>query len=1158
MTEEKRPSERHWLEQAIAALEGQRALLGDDVVDAGIGSIREKLASLEEAKATEQKRKMATVLFADIVGHTTIIRDLDPEENLEIIDKAVLRMAEPVSEHGGRIVRFQGDGFKAVFGIPEAHENDPEQAVRAGLSIIAVSREIAAELKAEKGIEDFRVRVGVDTGLVVSGGQSEAEDTIKGTAVNMAAALENSAPPGALLISHHTYQHIRGVFDLQPLEPMLAKGFEKPVAVYRVIRAKERSFRTRRRGVEGVDTRMIGRDSELWQIQKLLDAVVGERQLQAVTLVGEAGLGKSRLLYEFEHWVDLHSTILLLYRGRARVETRQVPYGLLRDIFAFRFAIQDDDSAEVAQRKFVAGFEATMSADDLTAERSHRLGYLLGYDFDDSPYLADALNDPQQLRTQSMRFLADYFRAASLEAPLLILLEDLHWADDSSLDVLVQLVIVLRDSPVLLLETARPEFFERRPNWFRAWDFHCRLQLESLSRDDSRRLVAEVLQRVETVPVALRELLVSSAGGNPFYLEELVKMFIEEGVIKKGELHWRVAPDRLVDVHVPATLAGVLQARLDRLAEEERAVLQLASVIGRAFWDALIFRLSEQDGRGMDRGSVERSLFSLREKELIFRRDDSSIASADEYVFKHAILREVTYESVLVRRRQAYHGQVAEWLMARSGEWAGDVTGIIADHLEKAGRQQEALTYLLKAGEEAAATHANEEAAGYLSRALALVPAKDSETRFALLLARERVYDRQGARAQQLLDLEAMEALTREPATPEVGQAGRRAEVALRRAAFSEQTGDYPGSIKAAKEAIEQARAAGDLGKIAEGHVAWGWGHWQMGQYDQSRVQLEKALAASRDAGERRVECITLRRLGTAARGEADYDSASRYLSQALVIAREIGDRLEEAWVLGNMGIVANEQGDYAQAQVRDRQALDIFREIGHRQGEGSMLNSLGFIAHNQGDYGSACRYYEQSLAITREIGKPDEQAIVLYNLGFAAEAQGEYVTALDYQQEALRVARQVGDRESEGLGLNGQGDALAGLCRWEEAQVSYRQAIELRTALGRDHLVEESRAGIARAALARGDTALALSQVEGILAYLEGGGSLEGAEAPLRIYLICVEVLSAAGDPRAQPFLRSALTLLQEKAAKISEPDSRRMFLENVPWHRELLEWKQ
>ncbi len=712
-------TERQQLEQAIAAQESLRGTLDDAIIDATIATLKEKLAAL--TPPPQQQRKLATILFMDIAGSTALAQSLDPEEQMALVDPILTRFADRVEEFGGHVARYQGDGFKAVFGLPVAQENDPQQAIRAGLAIQAEAARIAEELEEDQGIAGFQVRVGITTGQVFSGGETEGEDTIKGQAVNLAARLESAAEPGTVLISQDSFKHVRGIFDFESLEPVQAKGFADPVKVYRVLRAKKRPFYRGMRGVEGVETRMIGRESEFLQLQKILGDVIEEGEGQMVTVIGEAGVGKSRLLYEFENWVDLQRDEIWLYKGRARLETQNLPYGLLRDLFAFRFGIQDDDSAQAVRNKLVNGFGEEFGMSEESEKKGHAIGQLVGYNFQDSPHLKGIFETPQHLRDQALRYIGDYFKSISHASPILLLLEDLHWADEATLNAINELAMGLMHDRVFILATARHNLLERRPYWGEGLAFHRRFLLEPLSKRESRKLVSEVLQRVQDVPEALSELVVKNAEGNPFYVEELVKMLIEDEVIVRDEPYWQVKADRLAKVQVPSTLTGVLQARLDGLAEEERKALQGASVVGRVFWDQILEYINDSLDDNITDREVADILDELRSRELIFRRETSAFSDTHEHIFKHALLREVTYESVLKRVRQAYHALVAEWLIEHTGDRQGEFTGLIADHLELAGKQNEAYGYMVKAGKEAAEQDANEETIRFFNRALDLL-----------------------------------------------------------------------------------------------------------------------------------------------------------------------------------------------------------------------------------------------------------------------------------------------------------------------------------------------------------------------------------------------------------------------------------------------------
>jgi class 3 adenylate cyclase/tetratricopeptide (TPR) repeat protein len=740
------------LKQAIAEIETQRSILGDAAVEASLVPFHKKLAdliaqaesSVEEApEPPTRQRKLITLLYMDVVGSTAMTQHLDPEDTLEIMDNALPRLAVPVEVHGGHVTRYTGDGFKAVFGDPLAREDDPEQAIRAGLEILQVANALAQDLQSEWGIEDFQVRIGIDTGLAALGGQTEAEDTVMGRVVNMAVRIESAAPPGGLLISHNTYRHVRGVFTVESREPITAKGFPEPVPVYLVLDIKPRAFRVRTLGVEGIETRMVGRHNELKFLQDALLTAIEEGEGQVVTITGEAGVGKSRLLYEFDNWLELlPPPNVRFFQGRGRQENQGQPYSLLRDLFAFRFQILDDDTSEGARRKIEAGFGDLFGYGGDAIMRAHIIGQLLGYNFSASPHLKGVLNDPEQLRNRGLMYLFQYFQDLSQGSPVVIFLEDIHWADDSSLDAINRLGERTPQLSLLLVCAARPTLFEWRPYWGEGQTHHTRLELRPLSKRESRQLVAEILKLAQKIPSELRELVVGGSEGNPFFMEELIKMLIEDGVIIPGDETWRVEADRLMQIEIPSTLAGVLQARLDSLPNHERRVLQQASVVGRLFWDHLVAHMQSEAGNGGDPQLVPLVLISLRGRELIYRREESAFTGAVEYLFKNDVLRDVTYESVLKRLRKTYHGLVADWLITNSGDRVGEHSGLIAEHLLLSGAIEQSCQYFFCAGESALASYANAEAEGYFRQALELTPA--DPLRADLLSRLGEALDRQG------------------------------------------------------------------------------------------------------------------------------------------------------------------------------------------------------------------------------------------------------------------------------------------------------------------------------------------------------------------------------------------------------------------------------
>jgi ABC-type oligopeptide transport system substrate-binding subunit/class 3 adenylate cyclase len=695
----------------------------------------DRLQALQGQVSSE--RRMVTILFSDVKGSTAMAEALDPEDWMEIMDGAFDLLIKPVYRYEGTLARLMGDSVLAFFGAPIAHEDDPERAVRAALEITAAAKKYAAELETDRGIQGFGVRVGINTGLVVVGevgSDLRVEYTAMGDAVNLAARMEQNAPVGGVLVSHDTYRHVQGVFDVAPQQPLAVKGKSEPVQTYLVQRAKPRAFHKPLRGVEGIETRMVGREAELKHLQEAFYTAVEDGELQMVTIAGDAGVGKSRLLHEFDLWSELLPEVFFYFKGRAGYEMQNLPYGLIRDLVAFRFQIQDSDSPAVVREKLGAGVSVGLGQGESSQAAAGTIAFLLGFELGDSAHLAGLRDDAQGLRDRALANLAGYFQGLAAQSPVLILLEDLHWADDSSLDALNHLALALTEQPLMIITAARPELFERRPHWGEGQPFHSRLELLPLSKWDSRRLLAQILQKLDQVPDTLRDLVVSGAEGNPFFIEELIKMLVDDGVIIRSEEAWRLDPTRLTEVHVPATLTGVLQARLDRLPLEERTVLQQASVVGRLFWDLAVARINQEEGDGIEEVEIGDKLSALRGREMVFQRETSAFVDAREYIFKHALLREITYEGVLKRLRRAYHGLVADWLLEQSGERLAEYTSLIADHLELAGRTEEAVDYLLEAGDRARELYAHQEALAAYERALALLKEQGEDERAARTL----------------------------------------------------------------------------------------------------------------------------------------------------------------------------------------------------------------------------------------------------------------------------------------------------------------------------------------------------------------------------------------------------------------------------------------
>jgi len=1108
-------TERQQLEATIAGLEAQRALLGNAVVNAAIAPLRAKLISLTARPSDDpqpQTLKQVTILFADIVGSTTLSQRLDPETTSAVIDGALAQFTAIIEQHGGKVLKYAGDNVLAVFGVVEAREDDPERGVRAGLALLDAGREQGERVRRQHGYDGFALRVGVHTGGVLIGGGVDAEDSIRGQAVNIAARMEQTAPSGRLRISHDAYCHVRGVFTVEPQPPLVVKGLNEPIATYLVVCAKPRAFRMATRGIEGVETRMVGRHAELEDLQSAFHRLCDIGTLATVTVVGEAGIGKSRLLYEFENWAEARPEEFYIFQGRAHPQTQGQAYGLLRDILAWRFQIADGDSMEVAKYKLEQGIAehfADNHGDDMAQAHAHLLGHLAGLDFSDSRHVKGIVNDGKQIRNRGFHAAAQMFRRIADRdgTPIVLVLEDLHWADDGSLDFLNYVAQVNRDVPMLMLGLTRPTLFERR-NYGVFVDAE-RIELGPLDKSSSAELVNELLKKLPQIPAALRALITGGAEGNPFFMEELVKMFVDGGAIETGAERWIVHPEKLLATHVPQTLTGVLQARLDGLVAEEKLALQQASVIGLVFWDQALATI---DPKATD------ALPSLIRRELIVRRHDASLEGVREYAFKHQILHQVTYDTLLKRTRREVHAKVANWLAGRVDARASDLLGATAEHFEKAGDTTRACEFFTRAAEHAANRFAHGAALGYVAHAVALldeesIPQQDDQAeklmlRWRLLDVRERSFDLLGKRTEQYADIAALSDLANV-----LDDDRRRSEAAWRRSDIAMRTSEFRAMESAAEEAMALAERAGDgvMKLRAQQHLASA--RALLGDVAASKALAQDGLAASRSLSCRDVESVFLNTLSFITDLEGDLVLTLELCQQVIPIDRELGDPRGEAISLLNIGMAWMALGETMQARGHLEEGLRLTRAVGDRLLESNTLNTLSRLALLQED---------------------DSLALV-------------------HARSALDISVAVEDPKTTAVSLCCIGNAELALGRHEAAAAAFERARDMGLALEHPNAFD-ALIGLARVALAQGDVTAALLSVQDVLVHVADGRTLEGSTAPRLILLTCHQVLARVGDVRATEILASAYRELQARASTIADAALRESFINNIPEHREIV----
>lgn len=977
-------NELETLTQAIAALEAQRPVLGDAVVEAVLAPARAKLAALQaRMRPDADQRRHVTVLFADVSGFTALSEKLDAEDVRDTMNALWQQIDAVITACGGKIDKHIGDAVMALWGAESRREDNPEQAIKAALEMQSVLRSFS-----ETWGHPLQMRIGLNTGLVLLGAVgSTNEYTATGDTVNLASRLEHAAPVGGILISHDTYRQVRGVFDVVLQSPLTVKGKAESLETYLVQRAKPRAFRMLIRGVEGMETRMVGRDAELSQLQATFrEALVG-RTLRALTVVADAGLGKSRLMQEFLHWAEVSGTDFYIFRGRTMPGSSDTPYALLRDMLAFRFEILESDSLETARAKLENGMSVLCPTDEKIQEKAHFIGHLVGWDFSASPYLRGILGDAPQIRTIALRFLTLFFQNVASRQPLMIVLEDLHWADRGSLEALRHVLSNLpSNTPLLALANARPTLFERELGWQTN-----RLDLRPLSEAQSIALVTNILRHISDLPVVLRDLIVRQSDGNPFYVEELIKMLIDEKVILPAESEWHVHTERLAALHVPPTLTGILQARLDGLSTAERLTIQRAAVIGRTFWDTAVQALSQENVSAME---LHAWLDALELRELVFHNLKPAFAGTREHRFKHAMLRDVVYETVLKRERAGYHARVAEWLENISGARRSEYLPQIAEHYAKAGEVAQADRCFEQAGDQAMRVSAFTDAVRFYQQV------HSPNATCLVKLAEVHRYLGEFPAARAILEQARNAARTDVERATALASSGEIARM----------LGNYTEAQQILARAVPLARASGDQLTLCRALYALGGVNWRVGNLEDARAVLEESVTLARTLGDVTLELFALNRL---AMTSASTDEEERLYHQVYALAVTAGDRKGMMTALNNLGVMMGYQ-DQVKAGDYYRQALAIARELGAQQDIALYLMNLATVDIQLGRFDAVRAGLQEGLTLAIRLGALPHVVTAVKNFGYLALAERQTGRALALYGLARRHPAWSSDHQRE------------------------------------------------------------------------------------------------------------------------------------------------
>ena len=955
------------------------------------------------ARDVSGERRVITVLFCDVVGSTSLASRFDPEEWAEVMNEAFRFMIAPVEEYGGTVARLMGDAVLAFFGAPLAHEDDPQRAVLAGLGIINGIQSFIAQFRDDYGW-DFNVRVGINTGPVVVGeigGGQTGEYTAMGDAINVAARMEQTAAPGTVQIAEDTWRHVAPLFDVRDLGRIEVKGKDQPVQAYCVLGAKVQSGRLR--GLEDVPSPLVGREREIGRLRDIL-AGLRDGQSRICYLVGEAGLGKSRLIDELHRSWDEQPAVA--GRGASPwhgwVEFAAVsyganrPYDLIKRQLRAYCGIRESDPPAVIHERLGALVNALPPA---LHERMHRLfGFLLG---DTTADPGQGENFQRELRT----IMEQMTRAQAARGPLVYVVDDAHWADVASLETLHNLLPLVRARPMLFLFAMRPDrdtpgrqLHEEIQVEFP--EYATSIYLEPLTAADGHALVREMLQSADA-PERVYELIERKAEGNPFFIEETVRALLDSGALRPTGDGFRwdsaVDADRVAElIGLPGNVQALLTARIDQLDQPVRRTLQLASVIGRTFPLPVLERIADHPAE-----LLHEHLRRLAQADLV---RPSLSGDGDEYAFRHALTRDAAYGTILIRQRRRYHRRVAEAMESLYAERLPEEAPQLAWHYIEALDWARAIRYCAMAGAAAARLYANVEAIEHYSRALEIARANPSAVDDAGLTdifhRLGRVYEVAGQPDNALRAYQTLEQLGAERDNPTLQLEGLMPQVVL----FVTPT-PFMDAARG-REHAERLMALGEqLGRVdAQARAQWCLMLLYMNAAPDAARAVdhgERALALARDGGYTEIEGYVLNDIGRA------YDSVGRTAdgTRAFADARALWQATGNEPMLADvLGMEATQQilyGDLPHAVELARQGMDVSRRIGNLWGMALNGYALGSALVETGEIGEGARTLASSMEWAEQANFVGLEASVPVVLSWLFGTLGRY----DYQHESLERA---------------------------------------------------------------------------------------------------------------------------------------------------------
>jgi class 3 adenylate cyclase/tetratricopeptide (TPR) repeat protein len=973
---------------------------------------------LAAAPPAHEYRKVVTIVFSDLKGSTAMGEKLDSESLREVMTRYFDSMRAELERHGGVVEKFIGDAIMAVFGLPKLHEDDALRAVRAAADMQRVQAELNDELERQWGVR-LTVRTGVNTGEVVAGDPVAGQRLVTGDAVNVAARLEQAAGAQEVLLGDLTYRLVRDYVEVDEVEPLELKGKSEPVPAYRLVGVREDAERPQR-----LDAPMVGRDRELEQLSAALTEAVKTRRCRLVTLVGEAGVGKSRLIDEFVRAVGSDVSFL---RGRCLAYGDGITFWPLAEAVRQASGILERDSTESALQKLSA-----LSGD---AEAEARVASAIG--------LSPTQYPGEELFWGARKLL----EALARPGPLLVLFEDVHWAETTFLELIEHLLDTVSDACLLIVCTTRHELIERLPDWSTS-PGATRIALGRLTEDEASAVAEHLLGRAG-LDERVRSRVVAAAEGNPLFVEQLLSMLIDEGLIRYVNGCWRAGPD-IDRAVVPPTIQALLAARLDYLENDDRAVIEPAAVVGQVFVkDAVSYLVPDHV-----RDDVGARLGSLTEKQLV-HPDVSRSLDEEAFRFHHILIRDTAYEGILKRSRAAFHERFVEWGDSVNREGATEYEEILGYHLEQAVRYlselgpldehgrtlgAEGARRLASAGRRAFARGDVPAAVNLLGRAIGLQP-EDDPARLELLpdygeaLLQVGRFEESGAILDEAMEKAAAAALPLVPAHASL------VRLLVRLRAGHTETWHDEAAVTIA-EAMAAFEGAGDHGGLAKGWRLLAWSHGTACHFGLTADAAERALEEARLAGDSRQQTVAATGYAAAAVfGPTPVREAIERCERA--VEQVSGDRQSEGVLLALLASLVAMEGSFDRARELAARGITMLEELRLPARVARAAQEAWRVEMLAGDVETAERQIRLGYDLLVELGEKYLRSTIGGLLGQTLYELGRYEEAEQLARESQELATP-DDVDTQALWRCLMSKLAARRGAFEEGEALVREAIDI------------------------------------------------------------------------------------------------------------------